>query len=253
MGGCQRVGGDERAATSSVPTDRSAHGYTHHINGAGASADDRYLLPKFAAQWLLGGQASAGPRPATLQDVRGILLSDPERARLRRAEYNRIHEALANLYESCLPPLEEKYVKRPEDSHNWWWERFKPWDKSHSEEGGAGMYGQPQLVPGWNGKMHMGRMRWRVVAREQVKLQFWRKSECEDESRELLLLVAEDEHWRATMPVPLIANFLERRDCEFSRDFLVGAGRTVVDVNIVTTRTQQYSTVCRKERFKDVL
>lgn len=73
----------------------------------------------------------------------------------------------------------------------------------------------------------MGGMGWRVAAREQAKLQFsfWRKGECEDEteSREIFLLVAEDEHWPPKVPVPLVTNFLGRRACEsdFSRDFLV--------------------------------
>ena len=170
--------------------------------GAGRSAapEERALLPKAAAQFLLGRRAYGGIRPATLQDVRDILLSDPERARLRQAEYDRVHEALANLYESCLPPLEDKYGKRPEDRDNWWW---------------GGRLLESYLINTHKYQEGCRELRWRVAAQEQVKFVYGLENQKNvelEENRFLFLLVGEDGKKRAAVPSPLIKNSLDERD-----------------------------------------
>ena len=131
-------------------------------------------------------------RPATLGDVREILLDDLDG--LRADEYRCVHDALANLYESCLPPLEEKYAKRPEDCDSWWWSGRGPRRNQNDMKNKKGPEGS-------------GEHQWRVVAQEQVK--FVRGSA--DEERLLFLLVAEnDQNKRAVVPSPSITNGLER-------------------------------------------
>ena len=150
--------------------------------------------------------SAGGPRPAKLQDVRDII---GDFDRIRETEYNRIHEAFANLYESCLPPLEAKYAKRPEDANSWWWSVY---------------IANPNDKDSYRFDLSSSAPCWRVLAQEQVKLVRGSENQTREEERLLFLLVGEDvkqsdkknilskvpSSFRAAVPSPLIANTVER-------------------------------------------